>query len=61
MLSLINLFTRTQFSWERAIQNLNKLHLHKNAGSGAQSGKMLLVRIVDNNKIDAYCRVGYVK
>ncbi len=27
-------------------------------GSGALSGKMLLVRIVKNNKIDAYFRVG---
>ncbi len=26
-------------------------------GSGAFSGKMLLVRIVENNKIDAYFRV----
>ena len=27
-------------------------------GSGALSGKMLLVRIVKNNKIDDYFRVG---
>ena len=27
-------------------------------GSGALSGKMLLVRIVENNKIDAYFRAG---
>jgi len=27
-------------------------------GSGALSVKMLLVRIVENNKIDAYCRAG---
>ena len=30
-------------------------------GSGALSGKMLLVRIVENNKIDAYFREGQVK
>ncbi len=27
-------------------------------GSGAIDGKMLLVRIIENNKIDAYFRVG---
>ena len=27
-------------------------------GSGALSGKMLLVRIVENNKIDTYFRAG---
>ncbi len=27
-------------------------------GSGALSGKMLLVRIVENNRIDAYFRAG---
>ena len=27
-------------------------------GSGALSGKMLLIRIVENNKIDAYLRAG---
>ncbi len=27
-------------------------------GSGAPSGKMLLVRIVENNRIDAYFREG---
>ncbi len=27
-------------------------------GSGALSGKMLLVRIIENNKIDAYFRSG---
>ena len=30
-------------------------------GSGALSGKMLRVRIVENNKIDAYFRAGLVK
>ena len=30
----------------------------KEKGSGALSDKMLLVRIVENNKIDAYFRVG---
>ena len=30
-------------------------------GSGALSGKMLLVRIIESNKIDAYFKVGYVK
>ncbi len=33
----------------------------KKRGSGALSGKMLLVRIVENNKIDAYFRAGRVK
>ena len=27
-------------------------------GSGALSGKILLVRIIENNKIDAYFRTG---
>ena len=27
-------------------------------GSGAHSGKMLLVRIIENNKIDAHIRAG---
>ena len=30
-------------------------------GFGADSGKMLLVRIVGNNKIDAHFRAGYIK
>ncbi len=30
-------------------------------GSGALSGKMLHVRFVENNKIDAYFRAGQVK
>ncbi len=30
-------------------------------GSGALFGKMLLARIIENNKIDAYFRAGYVK
>ena len=30
-------------------------------GSGALAGKMLLVRIVENNKIDAYLRAAQVK
>ncbi len=29
-----------------------------NLGSGALSGKMLLIRIVENNKIDDYFRTG---
>ena len=29
-----------------------------NIGSGALTGKMLLVRIVENNKIGAYFRAG---
>ncbi len=29
-------------------------------GFGALSGKMLLVRIVESNKIDAYFRAGWV-
>ncbi len=28
-------------------------------GSGALSGKMLIVSIIENNKIDAYFRTGY--
>ena len=30
----------------------------ENMGSGALSDKMLLVRIIENNKIDAYFRAG---
>ncbi len=30
-------------------------------GSSALSGKMLLVWILENNKIDGYFRAGYVK
>ena len=33
----------------------------QNKGSSALSGKMLLVRIVQNNIIDAYFRASYVK
>ena len=33
----------------------------KKIGSGALSGKVLLLGIVENNKIDAYFRAGYVK
>ena len=36
-------------------------HHAKLFGSGALSGKILLVRIVENNKIDAYFRAGLVK
>ncbi len=36
---------------------LNQI-LHINLGSGALSGKMLHVRLVENNKIDAYFRGG---
>ena len=32
-----------------------------NNGSGVLSGKMLLVRIIENNKIDAFFRAGKVK
>ncbi len=32
--------------------------LGKLFGSGALSGKMMLVRIIENNKIDAYFRSG---
>ena len=31
------------------------------SGSGALKSKMLLVRIIENNKIDAYLRSGQVK
>ncbi len=40
------------------------ISIHKNNdeikkfGSGALPGKMLLVRIIENNKIDAYFRSG---
>ena len=34
---------------------------HCPVGSGAISGKMLLVSIIENDKIDAYFRVGQVK
>ncbi len=30
-------------------------------GSGALSGKMLLVRILENNKVNAYFKAGKVK
>ena len=33
----------------------------KGIGTGALSGEMLLVRIVENNEIYAYFRAGYVK
>ncbi len=33
-------------------------YLHIKNGSGALYGKMLLVRIVENNKIDTYFRGG---
>ncbi len=37
------------------LQNLN---LRKKFGSGALSGKILLVRIIENYKIDDYFRAG---
>ena len=40
---------------------MQKGSLKSNNGSGALSDKMLLVRIVENNKIDAYFRAGWVK
>ena len=37
------------------------MHFHNyNIGSGALSGKMLLARIIENNKIDDYFRSDYV-
>ncbi len=33
-------------------------YINNNLGSGEPSGKMLLVRIIENNKIDAYFRSG---
>ena len=33
----------------------------REVGSGALSGKMLLVRIIENNEIDAHFREGQVK
>ncbi len=36
----------------------NEKHASRIPGSGALSGKMLLVRIIENNKVDAYFRVG---
>ena len=36
----------------------NITHFHKKFGSGALSDKMLLVRIIENNKIDAYFMSG---
>ncbi len=35
-----------------------KIMDNKRIGSGALSGKMLLVRIIENNKIDTYFRTG---
>jgi len=32
--------------------------LNRNMGFGALSAQMLLVRIIENNKIDAYFRLG---
>ena len=37
------------------------IRFNKHDGSGALSGKMLLVRIAENNKIDDYFRSGVVK
>ncbi len=35
--------------------------MDRNIGSGALPGKMLLVRIIKNNEIDANSRSGYFK
>ncbi len=34
------------------------IRINKSFGSGALSGKILLVRIIENDKIDAYFRSG---
>ncbi len=45
--------------------DLKQKHIGENVskkdGSCALSGKILLVRIIEDNKIDSYCRAGYVK
>ena len=35
-----------------------QVEIHKSEGSGAHPGKMLLVRNIENNKIDSYFRPG---
>ncbi len=40
----------TTFHWRKVSSKL--------VGSGALPGKMLLVRIIENNKIDSYFRAG---
>ena len=67
-LSLIFLFSESTQSLEyffgtkifKIIQNLifDDLHLNDIGSPCALSGKMLLVRIVENNKTDAYFRAG---
>ena len=36
------------------------INFNREIGSGALFGKMVLIRIVENNKIDAYFRAGWV-
>ena len=43
-----------------AKENIDKMTVF-NTGSGALTGKMLLVRNVENIKINAHFRAGYVK
>ena len=44
---------------EKATGGIHKFSLGtQNSGSGALPGKMLLVRIIENNKIEAYFRSG---
>ncbi len=43
------------------LKRKKEMPINRYIGSGALSGKMLLVRIIENNKIDAYFRSGQVK
>ncbi len=61
---LKNLLFKITLLQDLGIINMYHCHVYntvENIGSGALSGKMLLVRIVENNKIDNYLRAGQVK
>ncbi len=54
-------YINKQWKIQRKIANYAWQEKNKISGSGALSGKMLHVSIVENNKIDHYFRAGQVK
>ena len=49
---------RTELLLQSQISIYKQQIIYEGFGSGALSGKMLLVRIIENNKVSAYFRAG---
>ncbi len=56
LFTIVSFVTATTIAGAKPLFHRIFLRLCTNFGSGALSGKMLLVRIVENNIIDAYFR-----